>query len=45
MIWDVNGDGWKDVISGGWTEPEIMWYENPGKTALSEAGSGSRTCW
>lgn len=34
MIWDVNGDGWKDVISGGWTEPEIMWYENPGKTAL-----------
>ncbi|MFO7901580.1 MAG: FG-GAP repeat domain-containing protein [Planctomycetota bacterium] len=34
MICDVNGDGWKDVISGGWTEREIMWYENPGKVAL-----------
>lgn len=34
MIWDVNGDGWKDVISGGWTESEIMWYENPGQPAL-----------
>ena len=34
LIWDVNGDGWKDVISGGWTESEIMWYENPGKVAL-----------
>jgi hypothetical protein len=34
MIWDVDGDGWKDVIAGGWTESEIMWYKNPGKTAL-----------
>jgi hypothetical protein len=34
MIWDVDGDGWKDVIAGGWTESEIMWYKNPGKLAL-----------
>ena len=34
MIWDVDGDGWEDVISGGWTESEIMWYKNPGKAAL-----------
>ncbi len=34
-----------DVISGGWTEPEIMWYENRQDRGLSEAGSGSRTCW
>jgi hypothetical protein len=34
MIWDVDGDGWRDVISGGWTESEIMWYKNPGKAAL-----------
>jgi hypothetical protein len=34
LIWDVDGDGWKDVISGGWTESEIMWYRNPGKVGL-----------
>jgi hypothetical protein len=45
LIWDVDGDGWKDVISGGWTESEIMWYRNPGKVGLSGAGNGSRICW
>jgi hypothetical protein len=34
MIWDVDGDGWKDVLTGGWTEAEIMWFKNPGKAAL-----------
>ena len=33
-VWDVNGDGWVDVISGDWINPEIYWYENPGKDAL-----------
>ena len=33
-VWDVDGDGWPDVISGGWTEPELYWYKNPGKTGL-----------
>ncbi len=32
--WDVNGDGWIDVISGDWINPEIHWYENPGTAAL-----------
>lgn len=33
---DVDGDGWMDVISGGWTESELMWYKNPGKDALEK---------
>ena len=27
---DVDGDGWVDVISVGWTDKEICWYQNPG---------------
>jgi len=26
---DVDGDGWVDVISVGWTDKEICWYQNP----------------
>jgi hypothetical protein len=33
-VWDVDGDGWPDVISGGWMESEIHWYKNPGKEGL-----------
>ncbi len=33
---DVDGDGWLDVISGGWTEAELYWYKNPGEPALSK---------
>lgn len=32
--YDVDGDGWIDVISGGWTESELYWYKNPGKEGL-----------
>ena len=28
--YDVDGDGWIDVISTGWTDKEICWYQNPG---------------
>ncbi len=31
---DVDGDGWLDVISGGWMEAEQCWYKNPGKLGL-----------
>ncbi|MHC4178688.1 MAG: FG-GAP repeat domain-containing protein [Planctomycetota bacterium] len=34
--YDVDGDGWVDVISGGWMESEICWYRNPGQVALSK---------
>ncbi|MCX5637654.1 MAG: VCBS repeat-containing protein, partial [Planctomycetota bacterium] len=33
-VYDVDGDGWVDVISGGWTEAELYWYKNPGKKGL-----------
>ena len=32
---DVDGDGWLDVITGGWMESEILWYQNPGKEGLA----------
>ncbi len=35
-VWDVDDDGWVDVISGGWTEAELHWYKNPGKKALEK---------
>ncbi len=33
---DVDGDGWVDVISGGWKQKMLYWYENPGKEALKK---------
>jgi len=35
-VYDVDGDGWVDVISGGWTEAELYWYKNPGKKGLEK---------
>lgn len=35
-IWDVDEDGWPDVIATGWDDPNIRWYKNPGKEALSK---------
>jgi hypothetical protein len=29
-IYDVDKDGWVDVIAGGWNEDGIYWYRNPG---------------
>jgi hypothetical protein len=34
--YDVDGDGWVDVISGGWMTSEIFWFKNPGKVALEK---------
>jgi hypothetical protein len=31
---DVDGDGWVDVISVGWMDKEICWYKNPGADGL-----------
>lgn len=32
-VYDVDKDGWLDVIAGGWGEDGIYWYRNPGKGA------------
>jgi VCBS repeat protein len=29
-LYDVDGDGWLDVIMGSWNEDGIIWYKNPG---------------
>ncbi|MBN2473071.1 MAG: VCBS repeat-containing protein [Pirellulales bacterium] len=34
-LYDVDGDGWLDVISGGWEQSEISWYKNPGAARLA----------
>ncbi len=35
-LYDVDADGWIDVISGGWTEAELFWYRNPGQDGLEK---------
>jgi hypothetical protein len=32
-VLDVDGDGWPDVVSGGWGEDGVFWYRNPGDHA------------
>lgn len=34
--WDVDKDGWPDVVSTGWGDPHIYWYKNPGETILNK---------
>ncbi len=34
QAYDVDGDGWVDVIAVGWMEKEICWYKNPGADGL-----------
>jgi len=32
--YDIDGDGWTDVISNGWFgDQNVYWYQNPGKSA------------
>jgi len=33
-VYDVNGDGYPDVVSGGFMLEEVHWYENPGPEGL-----------
>ena len=35
FLYDVNGDGWLDVLSIGFMESKLYWFENPGKVGLS----------
>jgi hypothetical protein len=32
-VYDVDKDGWPDIIAGGWTEDGIWWFRNPGNAA------------
>ncbi|MGQ9573738.1 MAG: FG-GAP repeat domain-containing protein [Thermoguttaceae bacterium] len=41
-LFDVDGDGWIDVFSGGWTEPELCWYKNPGPKGLEKGWKWER---
>ena len=34
LPYDVDGDGWTDVIVGAWGEEGIVWFRNPGAAAL-----------
>ena len=34
--WDVNGDGWPDIVSGSFMDTAICWYENPKAGGLAK---------
>jgi VCBS repeat protein len=34
LPYDVDGDGWVDVIVGAWGEEGIVWFKNPGADGL-----------
>lgn len=36
--WDVNGDGWPDIISSSFLDQEVSWYENPKAEGLAAGG-------
>ncbi len=35
-ILDVDRNGWPDVVTTGWSETRILWYENPGAVNLQK---------
>jgi hypothetical protein len=37
QVCDVDTDGWIDVISVDFVQPEMYWYKNPGKLGLSRS--------
>jgi hypothetical protein len=34
-VYDVDQDGWLDVLAGGWNEDGVYWFKNPGNTAVA----------
>lgn len=45
-VFDVDGDGWPDIISGYWDTNGIWWYKNPGnQPAESERGWEMHNPW
>ena len=51
FVYDLDGDGWPDIITGGWNEDGIYWYKNPGNSAKEKGAPGTCTrrgkpiCW
>ncbi len=35
-LWDMNGDGWLDIVTSGYEQPEVLWFENPGEDFLNK---------
>src|SRR5690349_10274043 len=35
-VYDVDRDGWPDIIVGSWGEDGIVWYRNPGNSAIEQ---------
>jgi hypothetical protein len=31
IVWDVDGDGWDDIVSGSWHGRDVFWIRNPGR--------------
>lgn len=44
FVYDVNGDGWPDVLTVGLPNTEAYWYQNPGKS-FSGPGSDQPDHW
>lgn len=34
LPYDVDGDGWTDIIVGAWGEEGVVWFKNPGPAGL-----------
>ena len=45
FLHDVDGDGWLDVLSIPFLEPELCWYRNPGAAALAKGKLGRAPSW
>lgn len=37
FVYDINGDGWPDILTIGFPGTRAIWYENPGKAAIQGA--------
>ncbi|MEK9773875.1 MAG: VCBS repeat-containing protein, partial [Opitutae bacterium] len=35
-IFDVDGDGWSDIVSGQFTKPAVLWFQNPGSWPIAK---------
>jgi hypothetical protein len=40
---DVDGDGWTDIVSGSFMPKQVYWYKNPGKEQLATGGLWRKT--